>query len=115
MVGHAVLGALFTWTRATATGLDMALGLIAQIFVSMMGTFGIGFLPLRGQYWFWTGNYGSTLKSGLVVLLALVVNACFIYVRSAPEAVRVLLRSGGALLAGGVGPGLGGARGGFAV
>lgn len=88
MVGHAVLGALFTWTRATATGLDMAQALLAQIFASMMGTFGIGFLPLLGQNWFWTGNYGSTLKSGLVVLLALVVNACFIYVRSAHDDVR---------------------------
>lgn len=88
ILGHLLLGTILTWTRATAIGLDVALALIGQIFVSEMAVLGVGFLPFRGQTWLWTDSYGSFLKNGLVVCLALFVNSSFVYVHSAHDDVR---------------------------
>ena len=91
MVVHAVLGAPLTWARATAGGTDVALALVLHVFASIMFVFGMAFLPVSGLTWFWTDLYGTLLKNGLVVCLAMFVNSCFVYVRSAHDDVRQTL------------------------
>ena len=94
ILGHLILSTVLTWARATAAGLDLARAMICQIFLSMMVVYGAGFLPVLGQHRFWTDNFGSLLKSGLVVLLAMFVNASFVYVRSSHDEVRLSLSGG---------------------
>lgn len=88
MVLHIVVSVFLMYTRATIPGIDVLHANICQIYVSVVTLVGMGLMPTLGQYEFWTQGYSPFIKVNGVVLLAMVVNSTFVYVKSSHDQVR---------------------------